>query len=324
MHRRVVLITVVYVAVAVCALDSRPSLTPSKMAEFWQEPADLGRRSLLHGPGGAALAPNPNDRYTLIEADDKGFSPGYDVKDERGRDWSVKLGPEARTEVVVSRIVWAMGYHQPSVYYLPSWTLTDNGNVKREGPARFRSEPSTQRQRGTWSWRNNPFLDTKPFGGLFVLMVMVNNWDLKSQQNAVYRVAREGEDPPDRYVIKDLGASLGKSNWWLPGTRDDVEAFEREPFIKGVSGNRVKFHFQGAWREPQLLDSATPNDVRWMCERLARLTSEQWMDAFRAGGYTDAEASRFIRRLLEKIEEGLRLGSPSEVKNVRAATKASR
>lgn len=321
MRRQVVLITVVLVAVAVCALNGRPILTPGKMAEFWQEPGDLERRNLLHGPGGAGLAPDPNGRYTLTEADDKGFSPGYDVKDERGRDWSVKLGPESRTEVVVSRIVWAMGYHQPSVYYLPNWTLTVNGKAKGEGPARFRSEPSTQQQMGTWSWRNNPFLDTQPFGGLFVLMVMVNNWDLKSQQNAVYRLAREGEESPDRYVIKDLGASLGRTNWWLPGTRDDLDAFEREPFIKGVSGNRVKFHFQGAWREPQLLDSATPDDVRWMCERLTRLTPEQWADAFRAGGYTDAEASRFIRRLREKIEEGLKLGSPSEATIARAATK---
>jgi hypothetical protein len=59
-------------------------------------------------------------------------------------------------------------------------------------------------------------------------------------------------------------------------------------------------------------------------ERLARLTSEQWMDAFRAGGYTDTEASRFIRRLREKIEEGLRLSAPSDVRNARAATTESR
>jgi hypothetical protein len=308
MQRHIALIAAVIVVAAVCPLSSRPSLTPGKMAELWQEPADLERRNLLHGPGGAALAPNPTDRYTLIETDDKGFSPGYDVKDEDGRDWGVKLGPEARTEVVVSRIVWAMGYHQPAVYYLPEWTLSDDGKVTTAGPARFRLKSSAQQETSTWSWRNNPFLDTQPLRGLFVLMVMVNNWDLKSQQNAVYQVEREGVHPLHRYVIKDLGASLGKTAWWLPGTRDDVEAFEREPFIKGVSGNRVKFHFQGAWREPQLLDSVTPDDVRWMCERLARLTAGQWMDAFRAGGYTDPEASRFIRRLRQKIEEGLKLG----------------
>lgn len=309
MRHRLPLVMLQIVMVA-CASNTRPTLSPSKMAEFYQEPTDLERRNLLYGPGGAALAPDANGRYALLQRDDSGFSPGYDVKDERGRQWSVKLGPEARPEVVVSRLVWAMGYHQPYVYYLPSWTLNDNGTVKTEGPARFRLKPSTQKAMGAWSWRSNPFLDTQPFAGLFVLMAMVNNWDLKSQQNALYGVEREGEELQYWYVIKDLGASLGKTNWWLPGTRDDIEAFEREPFIKGVSGNRVKFHFQGAWLEPQLINSVTPNDVRWISERLARLTREQWLDAFRAGGYTGAGANRFIRRLQQKVDEGLKLGSP--------------
>jgi hypothetical protein len=139
-------------------------------------------------------------------------------------------------------------------------------------------------------------------------MALVNNWDLKSQQNTVYVTTGKGA-PQYHYVVKDLGASLGKTRWLLPGTRDDIEAFEQEPFIKSVSGNRVKFHFQGAWREPQLLDSVAPQDLQWMCERLARLTRAQWLDAFRAGGYTDAEADRFIRRIQQKIDEGLQIGS---------------
>jgi hypothetical protein len=278
------------------------------MAEFWQEPKDLARRDLLNGPGGAALAPNPKATFTLLKADPRGFSPGLDVKDDRNREWSVKLGPEARTEIVISRIVWAMGYHQPAVYYVPRFTYDDKGSVKTEGPARFRLEPSSQKSKGEWSWRNSAFLDTQPFVGLFVLMTVVNNWDIKSQQNTVYETAGAGA-PQYHYVVKDLGASLGKTSWLMPGTRDDIEGFEQEPFIKAVSGNRVKFHFQGAWSEPQLLDSVAPNDLRWMCERLARLTPDQWLDAFRAGGYSDAEADRFIRRIQQKIDEGLRVGS---------------
>jgi len=312
-----------HVAAAACAVNSRPVISPAKMAEFWQEPTDIDHRDLVYGAGGAALAPNPHDRYTLLKVDKTGFSPGYDVEDERGRKWSVKLGPEARTEVVVSRLVWAMGYHQPYVYYVPRWTLVDDGRVTTEGPARFRLE-STQKNLGAWSWRNNPFLDTQPFAGAFVLMAMVNNWDLKTPQNVIYRVERDGDDGRDRYVIKDLGASLGKTNWWLPGTRDDIEGFEQEPFIESVSENRVTLHFKGAWREPQLLDSVTLNDVRWICERLARLTSRQWLDAFRAGGYAESEAKRFIHRLQQKVDEGLTLGSPSNVRNARAAAAKSR
>ena len=311
MGRRLPLLALSLVTMTACSLNNRPTLSPTKMAEFWQEPTDLPQRDLLNGPGGAALAPNANTRFTLLKADPRGFSPGLDVKDDLGREWSVKLGPESRTETVISRIVWAMGYHQPAVYYVPRFTLIDGDGVKTEGPARFRLEPSTEKNMGEWSWRENPFLDTQPFAGLFVLMTVVNNWDLKSQQNAVYSSPVDGAGRQFRYVIKDLGASLGKSNWWLPGTRDDIDGFEREPFIKAVTGNRVTFHFQGAWREPQLLDSVAPNDLRWMCERLARLTRGQWLDAFRAGGYTDAEASRFIRRIQQKIDEGLQVGSSS-------------
>lgn len=319
MRRVTLLIVAQVIAATACALNSRPTLSSTKMAEFWQEPTNLTERNLLHGPGGAELAPDPESRYTLLEADDKGFSPGYDVRDERGRTWSVKLGPEARTEVVVSRLVWAMGYHQPSVYYLPGWTLVDNGKVTREGPARFRLESPDEEKIGAWSWRDNPFLDTQPFAGLFVLMVLVNNWDLKTPQNVIYRMEREGQNPEHWYVVKDLGASLGKTAWWLPGTRDDLQGFEQEAFIKGVSGNRVKFGFQGAWREPQLLNSVTPNDVLWISNRLASLTPQQWLDGFRAGGYTEAEAEQFIRRLQQKVDEGLKLGSGSEMKSVRAA-----
>ena len=47
--------------------------------------------------------------------------------------------------------------------------------------------------------------------------------------------------------------------------------------------------------------------MRWTCERLSRLTPQQWRDAFRAGGYDAALAERFIKRLQEKIAEGMSL-----------------
>ena len=38
-----------------------------------------------------------------------------------------------------------------------------------------------------------------------------------------------------------------------------------------------------------------------------RLSDAQWRDAFRAGGYTPEDTARFIRRLKQKIAEGLAL-----------------
>jgi hypothetical protein len=291
-----------------CGISGRPDVAPALMAELWHEPADLAQRDLLYGPGGVGLVPDAAPPFEQLDADTKGFSPGYDVRDPQGRQWNVKLGPEARTEVVVSRLVWAIGFRQPSIYYVPDWTLSHEGAAARPGPARFRYKDPERPKAGEWSWRDNPFVGTRPLSGLFVLMVMVNNWDLKTSQNAIYRADAEGATR-QWFVVKDLGASLGRTNWFFPGKRDDIDAFEREPFIDRVEGNRVRFHYRGAWLEPQLATSVTPSDVVWTCELLARLSESQWMDAFRAGGYSDAAAARYVHRLRQKVDEGLKLRS---------------
>jgi hypothetical protein len=291
-----------------CALSTRQTLSERVMAELWQEPADIAERNLLYGPGGRALLPDANASYVYLDVDKTGFSPGYDVRDPQGREWDVKLGPESQTEVVVARLLWAVGYHQPATYYLPRWTLTENGKATVQSGGRFRLKTEAFEDVGEWAWTDNPFIGTRPYEGLFVFMVMVNNWDLKPSQNAIYRVQRQGDDPRNLYVVKDLGASLGKTNWLLPGTRNDVEDFENERFIRRVEGNRVIFHYQGAWREPHVAGSAAPADVRWISNLLAKLSPEQWNDAFRAGGYSGAEAARYIRRLQEKIAEGQGIG----------------
>ena len=94
----------------------------------------------------------------------------------------------------------------------------------------------------------------------------------------------------------------------VPGTRSDVDGFEREPFSDKVEGNRVTFHFQGGWHEPHLVAGVTPADVRWISNLLARLSPRQWNDAFKAGGYGEAEAARYIKRLRAKIADGQNAG----------------
>ena len=37
----------------------------------------------------------------------------------------------------------------------------------------------------TWSWYDNPFLGTREFNGLKVMMALVNTWDLKEINNRV-------------------------------------------------------------------------------------------------------------------------------------------
>ncbi|MEO8579045.1 MAG: hypothetical protein ABI469_02270 [Gemmatimonadales bacterium] len=289
-----------------CSLNERPTVDPVRLAQLWIPPTDLAQRDLFLGVGGSKNAPDPDELYEFKEEKAVGTQPGYDVKDSKGREWSVKLGAEARPEVAVSRLLWAIGYHQPSVYYLPRWTLVRDGKRSPQSAGRFRLDDSKKIEE--WSWRKSPFLETRELAGLFVFNVMVNNWDIKSQQNALYRLKEKAADPREQYMVKDLGASLGRTVWPVGGTKSDARGFQEEPFIDYVDGNRVHFAFKGAWLEPQLLRSIAPSDVRWTSDLLSRITPGQWVDAFRAAGYSEAEARPFITRLQQKIAEGLTLG----------------
>ena len=107
------------------------------------------------------------------------------------------------------------------------------------------------------------------------------------------------------YVARDLGQSFGRTGV-LDAPRGDVKVFEETPFIKGVAGGFVRFDYRG--RHGRLIDHMTPEDVRWICQKLQRLTDKQWDDAFRAGGYAPQTAARFIKRFKQKIAEGLAVG----------------
>jgi hypothetical protein len=72
--------------------------TAKELAELWSDPGT--GRDLFDGPGGARLAPDPSATYTLVEKKLGGFSLGYTVMDPSEREWSIKLYPEAHTEVV--------------------------------------------------------------------------------------------------------------------------------------------------------------------------------------------------------------------------------
>lgn len=288
-----------------CAVNERPTVEPVRMAQLWEPPNDLEQRDLFWGTGGEKNAPDPNGLYEFKEEKAVGTQPGYDVKDSKGREWSAKLGQEAKPEVALSRLLWAIGYHQPKVYYLPRWTLVRDGKKITQGGARFRLDDTKKLEE--WSWRKNPYLHTRELAGLFVYQVMVNNWDVKSQQNALYRLKEKEPGPREQYMVKDLGAALGRTAWPVGGTKADPRGFEEEPFVERVEGNRVHFAYQGAWLEPQLVRSITPSDVRWTAALLSRITPKQWSDAFRSAGFDEPEANRYIRRLQEKIAEGLRL-----------------
>lgn len=286
---------------------------PRDLAELWIEPADLESRNLLLGPAVGPPPPDGKAPFVFVAEDTTGKSPGFDVRDASGVEWSVKLGEEAQSEVVASRILWAIGFHQPPSSYVSSWTMTGQQAGPQTG-GRFRPELPTEKVvTDRWEWNQNPFVGTRPLNGLLVAQMILNNWDLKDSNNKIYEVTGASQGPSRRYVARDLGAALGhnrQKQWlrWLgirgsQGSKNDVEGFEKTTLIDEVQGDRVKFTYRGP--NDTLLGHLTTADVRWTAGLMSRISDAQWQDAFRAGGYPAEDSERYIRKLKAKIAEGL-------------------
>ena len=281
----------------------KTSKVPAELNELWVEPEP--NRDLFYGVGGRALMPQPMTRFTVIGVKKGGFSDGYTLRDPRGSEWSAKLYPEARTEVVASRILWGLGYHQPPIYTMEQWWADGAKGDNPQPVARFREKAPAFHgltEDEDWSYSDNPFVGSQPLDGLLVLQVMLTNADLKPAQNMRYTLTEKVEGARRWYVARDLGQSFGRTGL-LSALRDDIDAYDRSKFILGVDEGLVQFEYYGP--HVGLMKSITPADVRWMAGRLSRLTDQQWLDAFRAGGYADSTAQRFIRRMKMKIAEGL-------------------
>ena len=159
---------------------------PQAIDELWQAPTDLSQRDLYHGPGGASLAPRA-EPFTFVAKDTSGYSPGFDVRDAEGIEWSVKFGPEAQTEVTTSRILWSVGFHQPPTYYVSEWRMSGDKTVAQPG-GRFRPTRPGHTVLGDWSWYDNPFMNSREFRGLVVANLILNNWDWKTSNNKIYAI----------------------------------------------------------------------------------------------------------------------------------------
>jgi hypothetical protein len=288
---------------------------PSATASLWVEPADLATRDLFYGPWGKEHAPDPDGVYKLLERKHSGVNLGVTVKDAQGREWSVKqpfpggLDPEGQVEVVLSRLLSGIGYHQPPIYYLPAFKLKDDFGTQVAVGGRFRLKDKSLKETGDWKWEANPFVGTREFQGLIVLLTMFNSTDLKNSNNSLYE-HRDGDLVEQWYLTRDLGAALGDDNKLAP-RKSHIETFEKMPYILGVQNGHVQFAY-GGWYTNLVQDRITPAEVVWASDLLGRLSDQQFADAFRAAGYEPAIARRFIARLREKIEQGRALGSAAD------------
>src|SRR5262249_20839644 len=151
-------------------------------------------RDLFYGPGGKQHL--PHGTLTFLKEDLDGTSPKFVVQDLDGMNWKAKLGPEARPEVVATRLLWAVGYFANEDYLAQilhpakmralrrgQQYIEPDGSMRN---VRLKREPPGEKKIGTWAWSEDPFTDTQELNGLRVMMALINNWDVKDENNAVY------------------------------------------------------------------------------------------------------------------------------------------
>jgi hypothetical protein len=297
--------------------------TTKHPAVLWRDPGDVASRNLFYGPGGKAH--EPRGTFTFDKEDMNGSNPKFDVVDQDGVKWRVKMGVEAGPETTASRLVWGVGYFANEDYFMPVLHVQKMQRLRRgrnlvspDGTVhdvRLKRHLSDEKKIGTWSWAQDPFTGTTEWYGLRVLMAVMNNWDLKDSNNSVYLT--RGEPSEERYVVSDLGASFGPTglNWMLKG---HPTAYCESKWIKSISPEFIDFNvpsppamnyyidFPELARRLGLLwlGRKIPRaDARWIGDRLARLSPGQIRDAFRAGGYSSQDVEELSRVFERRIGE---------------------
>jgi len=295
--------------------------TPRLRAVIWHPTIDVNQLNLFYGAGGKEDAPTPGAKYKFKKEDMNGTSPKFDVEDDQGIKWRVKLGQEPRAETAATRLLFATGYFVDEDYYIDELHVEGLPPLKRgqsfvtEGGivhgARLERRMKEVKKLGNWDWFKNPFADTKEFNGLRVMMALVNDWDLKTINNSIYEVNDEAE-----YAVSDVGATFGKTGNPLHRSKSVLKDYEGSKFIDKVTTDFVDFVMHS--RPPLLAAINIPNyekrtqmqsvtkhipraDAKWLGERLAQLKEEQIRDCFRAGGYSQEEAEGYATVIQNRI-----------------------
>ena len=337
-HRLVIYAVILTIGLSslASAQDKKTKRTPSGTPVLWRNPGDIASRDLRYGPGSARLAPVAP--FTFVEEDKSGESPKFDVKDARGVEWRVKLGPEAQSETVATRLVWSVGYFAEEAYYLDRARINGLKRLSRgrdyvEGRDVVRGARFEPRRKGVergpeWDWDKNLFKDTRELNGLKVLMILLNNYDARKANNRIFYVPRSGRRRPEaRYTVSDLGATLGRAGG-LGGKRskNNLKDFLSTRFVTGVEDDgSVEFdydtrptklgmftvfyppYYRGEVKKEKTMRGIPDVHARWIGSLLSQLTDDQLRDAFDAANYDEETREGFVRTLRERINQLTRL-----------------
>jgi hypothetical protein len=288
---------------------------------IWRDPGEMAALDMVHGAGGTSHAPDPSGRFTFVSEDPLASSAKFDVTDAHGVEWKIKLGAESQSETAATRFLWAAGYLVDEGYYLPELTVRGLPTLKRGQQfitadglvhgARLERKRTALTKLGYWDWFDNPFVGRQDLNGLRVMMALLNNWDLKDVNNAIYAV-----DGERHYVVTDVGATFGNTGNALTRSKGVPSDFEDSKFIAKTTPDFLDFvlhsrpFFLGVvgishYRDRTRMEAITRNipraHAKWLGQRLSKLTDDQIRDAFRAAGYGAADVETLTRTIRQRI-----------------------
>jgi hypothetical protein len=299
---------------------------------LWRDPVDISSRHLFYGPGSPELV--PATPLTFLEEDKSGTSPKFLLRDARGVIWKVKLGEEAQSETAAVRLIWAVGYFAEEAYYFPRAEITQMPRLSRgqqyvEGKnivcgARFEPRRADIKRGPQWDWADNPFRGKRELDGLKVLMILLNNYDIRPDNNCVLLINNQQTGELEaRYTVTDLGATFGRAGG-LGGKRskNNLQDYLSTRFVTGVEGEKVQFDFHTrpkglglfagifnpSYYDRQAKKERIMRDIplahaRWIGSLLAQLSDEQLREAFRAAGYDDATIESYVKAVRRRISQ---------------------
>jgi len=280
---------------------------------LWRDRGDVSVLDLVAGSGGKEHEPGTN--FTFIKESSGGSSPKFEVEDENGARWKVKLGPEVKSETAASRLLWAAGYFVDDAYYRSQIRVRGLPPLAR-GQEFVSGDTITsvrlERDRETkdskdWSWYENPFTGSRELNGLKVMMALINIWDLKQVNNG----SVEGQ-----YWVTDLGASFGRTGNNFTRSKGIVEDYAASKFIEKVTPTYVDFvmhsrpfalsivnfpYYRSRTRMEGVVKGIPIAHARWIGNQLGRMSTGQIHDSFRTAGFSPAEVDGYSRVVMQRI-----------------------
>ena len=268
---------------------------------LWRDPGPIERLDLAAGPAGVANAPKAP--FSFVEEVSGGIAPKVTVTDGRGKKWMVKFGEEAKAETFASRLAWASGYPTRISYYVRAGKIEGASDLRRTKEfvdpngvfrgARFQMFDGDHMRQipGGKLDLNRRRDDQRELNGLKLLLLLLANWDVKTQNTGVFDIGGRRFS-----VITDWGASLGDpASVDVSARKWDCAAFDKRTrsLVDGVDGGYVSFNYDqyAARHEDALSEGIRVDDMRWFMNRMGKLTDAQLRNGLLASGATSTEAA---------------------------------